>query len=250
MNRRSRSCERLAVGERALQPVEHPVQRQSEPADLGARIGGLDAVRQVSPGDRGRGMAHAIQREQADAHDDQREGADQREDADDHDALDEQQLLERLVGVRERDRDDHRAAARGLGQDAVGALRRVHGLRAAGRDVRRQLGLGARVVHAEKGARRPAGGAQLPVGVGRARRRRARTAAGLAEEAPVGVGDLVLERRDGARELRVDAAEQEGTLRGVGHAADEHHAHRGQREHAGDQPPTQRGDHARGARNV
>ena len=32
--------------------------------------------------------------------------------------------------------------------------------------------------------------------------------------------------------------------------ADEQHARGGQREHAGDQPPTQRRDHARGARKV
>ena len=50
---------------------------QPEAPDLGARIGRLDAVREVAAGDRGRRMAHAVQREQADAYDDQREAADQ-----------------------------------------------------------------------------------------------------------------------------------------------------------------------------
>jgi hypothetical protein len=60
----------------------------------------------------------------------------------------------------------------------------------------------------------------------------------------------VLERRDGALELVVEAIELEGALRGVGDPADEQHARGGQGEHAGDEPPAQRRDHARGARSV
>ena len=61
---------RLARGERVLEPVEHAVERDAEAADLGARVGRLDAVREVAAGDRGGGVAHAVQRQQADAHDD------------------------------------------------------------------------------------------------------------------------------------------------------------------------------------
>ena len=78
----------------------------------GARVGRLDAVREVAAGDRGGGVAHAVQRQQADADDDQREAADQREHGGDHDPLDEQQPLERLVGGRHRDRGDDRRSRR------------------------------------------------------------------------------------------------------------------------------------------
>ena len=52
----------LALGEGLLEPVEHRVERDAQPADLGARVGRLDAVGEVAAGDRARGVAHAVQR--------------------------------------------------------------------------------------------------------------------------------------------------------------------------------------------
>ena len=48
----------------------------------------------------------------------------------------------------------------------------------------------------------------------------------------------------------VETVELERALRGVGDPADEQHARGGQHQHAGDEPATQRSDHARGARSV
>ena len=63
-----------------------------EAADLGARVGRLDAVGEVAAGDRARGVAHAVQRQQADAHDDPaRRAPSSEQHAGDHERLDEQQ---------------------------------------------------------------------------------------------------------------------------------------------------------------
>ena len=59
---------RLAAGERLLEPVEHPVERDPEPADLGAAVGRLDAVGEVAARDPPGGVAHAVEREQRGAH--------------------------------------------------------------------------------------------------------------------------------------------------------------------------------------
>ena len=60
---------RAALGERLLQPREHRVQRQAEAADLGARLGVVDAPRQVARGDRAGRHADRVQRAQPEAHD-------------------------------------------------------------------------------------------------------------------------------------------------------------------------------------
>ena len=112
MKRRSRSwlASRAANASSSRSSIRFSAS-PSRPTSVRGSVG-LDAVREVAAGDRGGGVAHAVQREQADAHDDQREAADEASTHDDHDALDEQQPLERLVGGRQRDRGDDRAAAR------------------------------------------------------------------------------------------------------------------------------------------
>ena len=134
---------RLALGERLLEAVEHRVQREPEAADLGARVGRLDAVREVAAGDRAGGVAHAVERQQADAHDDPRE---RRRAASSTPAITSASTsssrCERLVDVAQRDRDDGRARSEraALGEDAVAvavAVLAVDGDRLAERDVRR-----------------------------------------------------------------------------------------------------------------
>ena len=142
MNWRRRSSLCLARGERALEAFEHRVQREAEAADLGPRVGRLDAVGEVAAGDRARGVAHAVEREQADAHDGPRGGAEQQQHAGDDERLDRQEAVQRLVDVAHRDRDDGRARSEraALGEDAVVvavAVLAVDGDRLADRDVRR-----------------------------------------------------------------------------------------------------------------
>ena len=60
---------RLPLGEGALQPVEHRVERDPEPADLGARVDGLDAVREIAAGDRAGRVADPVERQQTDPYD-------------------------------------------------------------------------------------------------------------------------------------------------------------------------------------
>ena len=130
---------RLARGERPLEAVEHRVERDAEAADLGARVGRLDAVRQVAAGDRAGRVAHAVEREQPDAHDDPGGGGEQQEDAADHERLDGEQAAQGLVDVAHRDRDDRRGRREriALGEHAVVvgvAVLAVDGERAADRD--------------------------------------------------------------------------------------------------------------------
>jgi hypothetical protein len=57
----------LALRERELEAVEHRVEREPDAADLGARVGGRDAVREVAAGDPARGVPDPVQRQQPDA---------------------------------------------------------------------------------------------------------------------------------------------------------------------------------------
>ena len=163
----------------------------------------------------------------------------------------------RLVGGRQRERDDGRGAAAGIGrgEHAVVAAGGLDRLGLADAQVGRQVRALAAVVGAEEVGLEdlPGGVAALAVGVRRraaAGQRPAAAAAGTRERPALVAVELVLQRAGGADELRVDAVEQEVALRRVGDRADEQHPGRGQHEHAGDQPPAQRGDHARGARSV
>ena len=85
-----------------------PVERDPEPADLRARVGRLDAVGEVAAGDPARGVAHAVEREQADPHDDPAGDPEQQQHGADHERLDEQQPVELLVGLAQRDGGDQR----------------------------------------------------------------------------------------------------------------------------------------------
>jgi hypothetical protein len=60
----------LALAEGSLEAIEHGVERDPQPADLAARIGRLDAVRQIAGGDGARGVAHAVEGQQADPDED------------------------------------------------------------------------------------------------------------------------------------------------------------------------------------
>ena len=77
----------------------------SRPTSVRGSVG-LDAVGEVAAGDPPGGVAHAVERPQPDAHDAQRDRAEHEQDAGDHERLDEQQPLERLVGLGQRHRDD------------------------------------------------------------------------------------------------------------------------------------------------
>ena len=83
----------------------------------------LDAVGEVAAGDPARGVADAVERQQADAHDDPGDGREHEQDADDHEPLDEQQPVERLVDVAQRHGDDrHPAVLERGGDDAVAVV--------------------------------------------------------------------------------------------------------------------------------
>ena len=92
-------------------------------------------------GDRAGGVAHAVERQQADAHDDQREGADQREHAHDHEPSTSSSCSSVSLVSDSGIAATTRAVAAGLGEHAVVALGRVDGLGLVERDARRQLGL-------------------------------------------------------------------------------------------------------------
>jgi hypothetical protein len=53
-----------ALGEGTLDPLEHGVQGEPEPSDLGPRVGGLDPAREVAGGDRAGRLAHPLERPQ------------------------------------------------------------------------------------------------------------------------------------------------------------------------------------------
>jgi hypothetical protein len=220
-----------------------------------SRVGGADAVREVAAGDRGRGVPHAVQRQQPDPHDQPGEDPEQRQDAGDHQALDQQQPVQGLVGGGQRHRDDRGRPGRAhrRGQHAVAV--RAH--RPAERQPRGQRRLPAVLDRSEEAAGQhvPARVAQLAVGVRRRPAPGRRPAAVrlvvvvvvVAAQLP---GQLVGQRERGVRELLVHARELERALGGVGDAAHDQQPRRRQHEHAGDQPPAQRRDHARGGRSA
>ena len=92
-NRRRRSSLACWRSERALEPVEHRVERETQPADLGARVDRLDAVREVAAGDRARGVADPVERQQPDAHDRPADEAERQQHAADHEQLEHEQPL-------------------------------------------------------------------------------------------------------------------------------------------------------------
>jgi hypothetical protein len=245
----------LAGGERLLEPVEHAVQGDAQPSHLAARIGGAHAMREVAAGDRGRGVAHAVQGQQPDPHHRPGEQPDQDQDAGDHDGLDDQQPMQVLVDGAQGHRHDRGqpAVAHRGGQHAVAA--RVHG--PSERRPRGQRRRRAVLDGPEEAARQHVAApvAQLAVGV---RRRRAagrwapvvRAVAVIVVVAAQLARQLGGQRERGVRELRVHAREQERALVSVRRAAHDQHPQRRQHEHAGDEAPAQRRDHVRGGRSA
>ena len=111
MNRRRRSSLPRARRTRCSRRSSIALSAMPEAADLGARVGRLDAVREVAAGDRAGGVAHAVERQQADAHDAQAASAERQQHAGDDEPLDEQQAVQRLVDLAQRDRGDGGDAA-------------------------------------------------------------------------------------------------------------------------------------------
>ena len=64
------------------------------------------------------------------------------------------------------------------------------------------------------------------------------------------VAEAVVELLDGRLQLLVDAVDQGVALRDIGDRADEQHAHRRERDDAGDQARAQGRHHALGGRRV
>ena len=58
--RRSRASDCGAFGERGLDLMQHLVERDAEPADLGRVVDDLDAVREVAGRDRAGGLLHLL----------------------------------------------------------------------------------------------------------------------------------------------------------------------------------------------
>ncbi len=94
---------------------EHRVERDPEPADLGALILVRDAVRQVAARDRRRGRADLGQRAQPDPDHPEPEQRDPGEHGERGEQLDEHQAVQRAVDARERGGDEqHEAVVAGL----------------------------------------------------------------------------------------------------------------------------------------
>jgi hypothetical protein len=254
---------RLSLGERLLQPVQHAVERDPHAADLGAPVGHLDAVGEVAAGDPARGVADAVERQQAVAHDHPGDRGEHEQDADDHEALDEHEPVERLVGVVERDGDDrHPAVLEGAGDHAVAVVVAAlagDGLRLPDGELLRDLRRGVDVLAVVEDDRVGlAAGAQLPVGAGREADTGAtgsRRAAGAVAVGLVGLPDAALGERadDRARALAgllVRAIEQERALLGVDDRGERDQPDRRDGEHGGDEPRAQRAHHARGVRRA
>ena len=97
---------RLAGPEGGFDLPEHRVQRQPEAADLGARLGAVDAAREVAGSDRGRGLLDLAERTKADAHDPERKQDQRREHRERHEQLDQEEPVQRRVDVVQGARDD------------------------------------------------------------------------------------------------------------------------------------------------
>ena len=256
---------RLALGEGALEPVEHLVERNADAADLGALVGRLDAVGEVAARDPPGGVADAVEREQAVAHDDPRHRGEHEQDADDHQAFDEQEAVERLVGLAERHGDDGDVGTQHGGDDAVAVVVRAgagDGLRLADLQVVGDLRRGAdvlAVVEDDVAEHLAVAVAQLAVGAGRQAHAGA-AAAWRSAAAGAGVGFVVRadpalrERtRDGTgavARLLLGLVEQERPLLRVGDGGERDEADRRDGEHGGDEPRAQRRHHARGVRRA
>jgi hypothetical protein len=256
----------FALAEGPLEAVEHRVERDAQPADLGPRVGRLDAVGEVAAGDRAGRVAHAIERQQADAHDRPRDEAEDDEDGGDHERLDAEQAPQGVVGGAQRDRRDgdapvHRVAH---GQRAVartGALLPVDGEGLVRRHLRgqRRLGRHGAVDRERLGDEHPAARvALLAVGPGRDAEVRGAAAArrvvvGVAV-VPGRAADLLVELTtdpdDRGAQLLVDSVVLERALLDVGDPADQQQSAGREGQDGHEQPRPQRGHHVRGWRSA
>ena len=250
-------------GERALQPVEHRVQREPQPPHLGARVGGLDALGEVAAGDRAGRMAHAVEREQAHAHNGPGDAAEYEQDREDDERLDRQQPVQPRVDLTQRRRHDRGvAAAHMVGVDPVAVLVTVLAAdreHAAQRHGRRELGVGGDVLAVGEHVRgEPLAGsvAQLAVGADREHRLRRAAArrAALVLTARLGAHPLLahhaLDQRQRTAHLVVEPRELERALLDVRDAAEQEQPDRRQREERSQQTGAQGGHHVRGDRSA
>ena len=235
------------------------------PADLGALVGRLDAVGEVAAGDPARGVADAVERQQADAHDHPGDGGEHEQDADDHEPLDEQQAVERLVDLGERHGDDRDLAwpERG-GDDAVAGVVAALPATVCGLPTVTFGGIFGEavdvlaVVEDDRVGTAPLGRAARrrcrPAGRRRGRRRaagrRGRSRSGSSCSPMPRCGERARDRAGALARLLVGAVEQERALLRVGDRREREQADRGDGEHGGQQPRAQRRHHARGVRSA
>ena len=116
---------------------EHRVEGDSEPPDLGLLVGRLHTACEVPGGDRIRGLAHPLERLQADADEPQREPGNDEERDRAHEELDAHQMPERQMHLGQWDRDDDGSGRRLavlrdrhlVGEHAIprGTVERPHG---------------------------------------------------------------------------------------------------------------------------
>ncbi len=92
-----------------LQPLQHRVQRDPQPADLRARRGWADSARQVPGRDRARRLPDAVQRAQPEPHDHPAQQREREQHPTDHQGLDPQQPVECAVHLRHRHGHDRGA---------------------------------------------------------------------------------------------------------------------------------------------
>ena len=111
-NRRSRASDAVRSAKACFDLAEHRVEREAEPADLGALVGGFDPARQVAGRDRAGGLAHLLERTQPELHDPPREQREREQHAGGDEHLDQQEMVQRVVDVAHRDGDDERAGYR------------------------------------------------------------------------------------------------------------------------------------------
>jgi hypothetical protein len=198
-------------------------------------------------------VAHAVEREQADAHDRPGDDAEDEQHGGDDQRLDGQQPVQPRVDIAER-RRHHRdgAAAHMVGVHAVAVLVPVlaaDGEGAAEWHVARELGVGSDVLAVREDVRRegvPGGVAQLAVGAGREYRLRPPTARRVVSV--IGLARLrshallahhALDERQRAAHLIVEPAQLERALLDVRDAAEQQQPQGRQRQERGQQPAAQ-----------
>ena len=222
-----------------------------EPSDFGVLVDDLDAARQVARGDRARRFLHALQRPQPELDHPPRQEREPEQHAERDDGLDDEEMVQRVIDVRERNPDDQRCLdesgplsrgdlERGGACDADPVVRRVD---REGRsrldDVGQRRGLtGESDLGVEDLAGR--GDAHLHPGSRRQQRGRNRRRGTAAE-----VGEEQLRRVRRVRELPVDAADQIAARLAIRHGARHHEPDRREHDQAEEEPDAKR--HGRSA---